>query len=109
IGRVIQQNIMQAQHLASLVESHPKLELLAPMSLNVVCFRYTQPGLEGKQLDALNEALLIRLQESGVAVPSGTHVRGHYALRCAITNHRSRIEDFDMLVENVVRIGDALA
>lgn len=108
IGRVIQQNIQQAQHLASLVERHPKLELLAPVPLNVVCFRYTRPGLEGGQLDALNQELLIRLHESGVAVPSGTTIRGRYALRCAITNHRSRMDDFDVLVENVVRIGDLL-
>jgi aromatic-L-amino-acid decarboxylase len=108
IERVIQQNIRQAQYLASLVEHHPKLELLAPMSLNVVCFRYAQPRLEGEQLDALNEELLIRLQESGVAVPSGTYIRGRYALRCAITNHRSLMKDLDVLIENVVRIGDEL-
>jgi glutamate/tyrosine decarboxylase-like PLP-dependent enzyme len=109
IGRVIDQNIRQAQYLASLVERHSKLELLAPVSLNVVCFRYVQAGLEDAQLNALNEELLIQLHESGVAVPSGTQVRGRYALRCAITNHRTRMEDLDILVENVVRIGDALS
>ncbi len=108
IGRVIQQNIQQAHYLAALVERHPKLELLAPVPLNVVCFRYLKPELEDEQLDALNEELLIRLQESGVAVPSGTNIRGRYAMRCAVTNHRSRMGDFDMLVEKVVQIGDAL-
>lgn len=109
IGRIIQQNIEQARYLGSLVERHSKLELLAPVPLNVVCFRYTRPGLDGEQMNALNEELLIRLQESGVAVPSGTNIRGNYALRCAVTNHRSRIEDFDILVEKVVEIGDGLS
>jgi glutamate/tyrosine decarboxylase-like PLP-dependent enzyme len=108
IGRVIQQNIQQAQYLAELVERHSQLELLAPVPLNVVCFRYVQPGLDDNRLNALNQELLIRLQESGVAVPSSTTVRGRYALRCAITNHRSRRDDFDLLVRTVVQLGDTL-
>jgi hypothetical protein len=36
-------------------------------------------------------------------------VNGIYALRCAITNHRSRREDFDILVNEVVKLGDELA
>ncbi len=108
IGRVIAQNVHQARHLAALVESDPHLELVAPVALNVVCFRYVREGLGNQQLNALNEELLVRLQESGIAVPSGTSVKGQYALRCAITNHRSQMQDFDILVEHAVRIGDEL-
>jgi aromatic-L-amino-acid decarboxylase len=36
-------------------------------------------------------------------------LHGKYALRTAITNHRSRLEDFDILVEHVVQIGRELA
>jgi aromatic-L-amino-acid decarboxylase len=108
IGRVIAQNVRQAQHLRELIERSPHLELLAPVSLNVVCFRYVSSGLDVKQLDELNAELLILIQESGVAVPSGTSINGQYALRCAITNHRSQLQDFDMLVEHVTRIGNDL-
>jgi hypothetical protein len=59
---------------------------------------------EGR-LNELNEELLIELQESGVAVPSSTLIDGKYALRVAITNHRSRREDFDILVQKVLEIG----
>jgi aromatic-L-amino-acid/L-tryptophan decarboxylase len=45
------------------------------------------------------------VQESGVAVPSGTVLGGRYAVRVAITNQRSRAEDFEMLVEAVIRQG----
>jgi glutamate/tyrosine decarboxylase-like PLP-dependent enzyme len=109
LGRLIQQNVEQAAYLAALVEASPRLELLAPVALNVVCFRYVAPGVDDEQLDALNEELLLRLHESGVAVPSGTHVRGRYALRCAITNHRSRREDFALLVSTVERLGAELS
>ena len=70
-ARLIAQNVRQAQHLAALVGRHPSLELMAPAPLNVVCFRYIRTGMGEEALDALNKELLIRVQESGVAVPSG--------------------------------------
>jgi aromatic-L-amino-acid/L-tryptophan decarboxylase len=108
IGRVIRQNVAQAAYLGRRVAEAPDLELLAPVALNVVCFRYVAPGLHGAALDALNTELLTRLQESGVAAPSGTRVRGAYAIRCAITNHRSRMADFDLLLDETRRLGAAL-
>lgn len=109
LGRLIAQNVAQARHLAALVEHESELELMAPVALNIVCFRYRAPGLDGPSLDALNQELLIRLQEGGVAAPSSTRLRGRYSLRAAITNHRSRREDFDAMVAEVLRIGRELA
>jgi len=109
IGRVIRQNVKQARYLEGLVHESPRLEMVTPVTLNIVCFRYVAPGLDEKGLNAFNTELLTRLQESGVAAPSGTNVNGTYAIRCAITNHRSRREDFDILVDEVVKLGDALA
>ena len=99
----------QARYLADLITAHPRLELLAPVPLNIVCFRYIGPGLKAARLDALNRELLMRIQESGVAVPSHTLLGERFALRVAITNHRSRREDFDLLARTVVEIGDMLA
>jgi aromatic-L-amino-acid/L-tryptophan decarboxylase len=108
-ARLIEQNVEQARYLADLVEAHPDLELLAPVPLNVVCFRYAPDGLPPGELNRINEEILIRVQESGVAVPSGTVLKGRYALRCAIVNHRSRRKDFDALIEAVDRIGREVA
>jgi glutamate/tyrosine decarboxylase-like PLP-dependent enzyme len=108
LGRLIHQNVEQARYLADLVRSSSHLELVAPVPLNVVCFRYVDSTLDEAALDTLNAELLIRIQEAGIAVPSGTRVRGRYALRCAITNHRSRREDFDMLVDAAERMGQEL-
>jgi len=107
-GRLIQQNIDQARYLAELIEAAPELELVAPVTLNVVCFRYTRPGLDDAALDALNKEILVELQEQGIAVPSGTTVAGKYALRVGHTNHRSQRQDFDILVREVIRIGKGL-
>jgi len=106
--RLAEQNVAQAKYLAGLVEGSPELELLAPTALNIVCFRYRRDGLDDAALNGMNQEILMRLQEEGVAVPSGTMVRERFAIRCAITNHRSRREDFDALATAVVRLGRSL-
>jgi aromatic-L-amino-acid decarboxylase len=108
-ARVIQQNIEQALYLAELVSASPELELSAPVTLNIVCFRYVAPGMDFDMLDEVNKRIVIELQEQGVAVLSGTVIKGKYVLRAANCNHRSRREDFDFLVKEVIRIGKALA
>ena len=108
-AHLIERNVAQARYLADLVEAAPDLELLAPVVLNIVCFRYAGPGIPPEGLEALNRELLLRLQETGVAVPSSAVVRGATAIRVAIANHRSRREDFDTLVAAVRRIGGGLA
>jgi glutamate/tyrosine decarboxylase-like PLP-dependent enzyme len=107
-SRLVEQNIAQAQYLGGLVAADPLLELVAPIGLNIVCFRFNPGGLADDSLNPLNQQLLIRLHESGAAAPSYTTLRGRYALRAAITNHRSTRGDFDMLVREVVRIGREL-
>jgi glutamate/tyrosine decarboxylase-like PLP-dependent enzyme len=104
----IGQNIDQARYLAAMVARHPDLELMAPVSLNVVCFRYVSGGLGEEVLDRLNRELLTRLQTGGVALPSHAVLKGRFVLRAAITNHRSRYEDFDLLLDEVVRHGQEL-
>jgi aromatic-L-amino-acid decarboxylase len=107
-GRVIKQNVAQAHYLADLVDAAPELERLAPAPLNIVCFRFKADHLDDDALNALNRELLIQLHESGIAVPTYTTLNGKYAIRAAITNHRSRREDFDILVREVIRIGYSL-
>jgi glutamate/tyrosine decarboxylase-like PLP-dependent enzyme len=101
-GRLVEQNVAQARYLAERVRREPGLELVAPVPLNVVCFRARDARLDDAQTDAYNEEILARVQESGVAVPSGARIGARFALRVAITNHRSRREDFDRLVDVVL-------
>lgn len=109
LARLIEQNLAQARFLAEQVQAHAELECLAPVTLNIVCFRYVGHGLPDERLAEINQEILHRLHEDGVAVPSSTSVSGRFALRVAITNHRSRRADFTALVSEVVRLGRALA
>ncbi len=107
-GRLIDQNIAQAHYLAGLIETQVKLEMMAPVELNIVCFRYNPGGLEETVLNAMNQEILLRLHESGMAAPSYTTLDGKYCLRAAIANHRSRRADFDLLVQEVLKVGNDL-
>lgn len=109
LGAAIQTNIDQAKYLGELVVARPELELLAPVSLNAVCFRYRIRGWSDDALNRLNLDILTELQVRGVAVPSQTILSGRFAIRVCITNHRSEQHDFDALVEAVTEIGAELA
>ncbi|TPK69720.1 aspartate aminotransferase family protein [Mesorhizobium sp. B2-4-15] len=107
-GRLIDQNIAQAFHLAGRIEAEPLLELAMPPTINIVCFRY-QPGIAGEPLKALNTEIMLRLQEQGIAALSDTTVHGEHWLRVAIANHRTRRDDLDLLVRETVRLGRGIA
>ena len=107
-GQIVLRNVEQARALGERATEEPGLELLAPVALNVVCFRYRGALRDEAALDALNRELLLRLHESGVAAPSYASVRGRYALRVCITNHRTRDEDLELLCRETVRLGSQL-
>jgi glutamate/tyrosine decarboxylase-like PLP-dependent enzyme len=101
LGAMISKNCAQARYLARLVQDHPALILLAPVASSIVCFRYGDS-------DAVNGEIVMQLQESGIAAPSVTTLDGETAIRVNITNHRTRNCDLDLLVAEVVRLGEAL-
>jgi len=109
LGRLIQQNIDQAAYLAALVEKTPNLELMAPVSLNIVCFRYAPEGFSEDKIDRLNKDLLVAIQKNGRAVPSHTLVNNKFAIRVCITNHRSTQEDFHRLIDDAEQFGVELS
>ncbi|WP_419729110.1 pyridoxal phosphate-dependent decarboxylase family protein [Lichenicola sp.] len=101
MGRMVDQCCGVARHLGELVEAEPQLELLAPVTLNIVCFRFTA-GAE--DLDWLNGELVKDLQEAGIAVPSTTTIRGMLAIRAAIVNHRTRKCDVELMFDGILRL-----
>jgi glutamate/tyrosine decarboxylase-like PLP-dependent enzyme len=107
-GRIIAQNCAQAQYLAARVDVEPELERLAPVPLHIVCFRYAVAGAPDDALNALNDELAIRLQEGGQAFVTTTRLHGKVCLRPCAGNHRSVLDDFDVLVDEVLTLGRAL-
>ena len=91
-----------------MIEEEPLFELVAPTSINIVCFRYRPRDVEEAALKALNIEIVLRLQEEGIAAVSDTTVHGEHCLRVAVNNHRTRREDLDMLVAETLRLGALL-
>jgi glutamate/tyrosine decarboxylase-like PLP-dependent enzyme len=103
---VIEENLALAAYLADRVRSAPDLELAAPPSLSVVCFRFAgNRDRDDEAMTALNRTLLERLQLGGEAFLTSTELRGRYVLRACIVNYRSRREDVDRMLEAVRAIG----
>jgi aromatic-L-amino-acid decarboxylase len=102
IGAIAQQTCDLAATLVSRVDREPALQRLAPVALNIVCFRYV--AAEG-DLDRLNADIVADLQEAGIAAPSTTTVNGVLAIRAAIVNHRTTHADVAILVDAVLEAG----
>jgi glutamate/tyrosine decarboxylase-like PLP-dependent enzyme len=98
LGATIARSCALAKYLEARVLAEPRLELLAPVNLNIVCFRYRAD-------DAVNREIVADIQESGVAAPSSTTLNGRFAIRAAIVNHRTEEADIDALVAAVLEFG----
>ncbi len=96
----LRSNLEQAQRLARNIQEHPALELLAPVELSAVCFRYCEgePG----DLDGRNTAILREVIRRGRVYISNASIRGKFALRACIVNHRTTPADVDLVVEEVL-------
>lgn len=103
----IRQNIAQTFYFESLLKEHEDIEIVAPATLNIVCYRYNpkNKALSNDDLNALNKEILMDLQTQGVGAPSYTFIDNKYVIRMCNVNHRSRKHDFDALAKESVRIG----
>jgi glutamate/tyrosine decarboxylase-like PLP-dependent enzyme len=102
LGAVIARTCALAAYLEARILAEPRLELLAPAQLNIVCFRY-----RAREANRVNGEIVIAIQESGIAAPSTTLLDGQLAIRAAIVNHRTDTCDLDALVAAVIRFGAA--
>ena len=93
----VEHSLELAAHAARLVAAHAQLELLAPPSLGIVCFRRRVAGDEAAH-EAANATLVAALEASGGALVSSTRVRGRYALRLCIMNDTSEVADVERVV-----------
>ncbi len=103
LGESIAGSCDLARYLQKLILGEPKLELLAPVSLNIVCFRY-----RAQDADRVNNEIVMALHESGIAAPSTTTVNGCLAIRAALVNHRTGEGDIHALLRATLSFGDTI-
>jgi aromatic-L-amino-acid decarboxylase len=99
-----------ARQLSERVQASPNLELLAPVTLSICCFRYVPDELRGEtssteRLNDLNREIVERLHAEHHHVPSSTEIEGAFAIRPCYINPRTGPEEVDDLAQAVERIG----
>jgi aromatic-L-amino-acid decarboxylase len=102
LGRVIANTCALAGYLEMRIAAIPEFELLAPVSLNIVCFRF-----RCDDANRINAAIVAGLREGGLVSPSATTIDGNFAIRAAIVNHRTDSRDIDTMLAAALELGRA--
>ncbi|MEO6527769.1 MAG: aminotransferase class V-fold PLP-dependent enzyme [Gemmatimonadaceae bacterium] len=114
--RMISDDMRLSRRLHELVSAHPELEPFT-QGLSISTFRYVPPELRAgvgatdveARLNAMNEALLDRIQSSGELFVSNAVIRGRYVLRACIVNFNTATIDIEAVPEIVARLGREVA
>jgi len=100
-------HVEMARQLRGWVEAEPGWELLAPAHFSTVVFRHAPADLDAAAVDAHNAAVVEAVNASGRAFVSHTLVRERYAIRVAIGNLQTQLEDvramWDLVREESLR------
>jgi glutamate/tyrosine decarboxylase-like PLP-dependent enzyme len=105
----IRNDLECAQFLAEQIQEERELELLAPVPLSAVCFRYKPKWGSQSDTDALNRKILQRVVRRGTVFLSNATIRGSFALRACIVNHRTTLGDVEQVISEVLAAGRELA
>ncbi len=90
LREIIALHIGLAKMFAGWVDESSQWELLAPVPLNTVCFRWNPGGLDEAELEVRNKALLDRVNAEGTIYLTHTKLKGTFALRVAIGQTATR-------------------
>jgi glutamate/tyrosine decarboxylase-like PLP-dependent enzyme len=98
-----------AAYVAREVERADDMELLAPVPLNIVCFRFRPPHVSEDALDELNLRIGGAVLTDGRVYVGTTRWAGKVGFRPAFVNWRTTTADADVLLETVRDLGRKLA
>lgn len=94
-------DLQHATDLAGAIRNSAGLELLAPVELSAVCFRY-RGRVSESDLDRVNAAILKRIIERGRIYLSNASIAGRFALRACFVNHRTTDSDVAEIIPEVL-------
>ena len=109
IREKFREHMALARFFADELENDPNFELLAPVPLNLVCFRYNPGGMDEERLNEINNQLERSVNGTGKAFITHTKLDGKYVLRACIgqTNVEKRhiVALIDLLREQSIEVG----
>lgn len=79
---IIRNHIAYGQWLKDQIASTPGFEIMAPVPLNLVCFRIRPAGITDEaELERINQSLLNQLNQSGHILLTQTKLKGKFVIR----------------------------
>ena len=113
--QMIADDMRLSRAMADAVQRCDELELMT-QALSITTFRYVPRDLRSQvgeaaveqHLDALNRALLDRLQREGEVFVSNAVIGNRYALRACIVNFHTTRADVDATIDIAARVGRAV-
>ena len=95
IREMVRQHVALAREFAGWLSQDSRFELMAPVNLSLVCFRYNPGNLQEEELAKLNRGILEKLNNSGKVFLTHTSLKGKYAIRLSVgqrTTGRKHVE-----------------
>jgi aromatic-L-amino-acid decarboxylase len=103
IGRWIDANVEQAEHLFDLCETRPGFQAAVRPQMSAICIRYRPAGVPENVLKQLHADVARRVEEGGRFWISTTVLKGKPWFRINPVNFRTRLEHMDELLDVLQR------
>ncbi len=105
----IRDDLQHAQLLSRLMAAESELELLAPVKLSAVCFRFIPKAGRSLNADELNRKILQYVVKRGRVYLSNASIYGKFSLRACFVNHRTLPDDVALIIAEVLAAGRELS
>jgi aromatic-L-amino-acid decarboxylase len=105
----IKQHMAMAKELASWIDKEEGWVRVAPVPFSTVVFRFAPAGLGDQEADALNQAIMDRVNATGEIFLSHTVLEGRYCLRMALGNLKTRMDHVEQSWEHLRGAAAALS
>ena len=104
-ARMVEDYMVLAAHLETLVSNHPSLEMMSSRQWTNVCFRYRAEGIDH---DEVNIELRDRMMRKGNFMISRSTINDEIILRPVISNPSVTLETLSRLIDEIVSTGDEI-
>ncbi len=108
IKTILRNHIDLAKYFAEWIENQKNFELLAPVNLNLVCFRFKPAEYEESEINDLNKKIEKNINNTGKAYISHTILNGKYTLRAVFGQTNVAKRNIDILIEEINKAARSL-
>ncbi len=108
IRQMIQQDIDLTHYLADKIEQSDNFILKSRSELAISCFQFKKAGMKADQIEAFNKKLIPALEADGRVFITGTRLRGEFAIRACLINHRKTKASCDYLLKVIQEVAQTV-